>query len=100
PLWIGVRQDDLPVLVPDEPFLRRTVEERQEWIVEPADIQQAAALSVKTELRPGHDLAELLECAEAARHGDESIGEVSHHRLPFVHGAHDTKIGEAAMRDF
>ena len=41
------------------------------------DIKQRAWFGVDAELRPGDDLAQLIECAEAARQRDEAVGQLS-----------------------
>ena len=50
-------------------------------------------------LRPRHRLEELLERADAARHGDERVGQVGHHRLARVHRVDDAQVGDAGVGD-
>jgi len=54
---------------------------------------------VDSELRPGHDLAELIERSESAGQGDEPIGGVLHRGLALMHRAGDPQLGEAVVPD-
>ena len=73
------------------------VEERQQRRVVALDVEQAAGLLVQAELRPGEDLAELLERAEAAGQRDEAVREIGHALLALVHRGGDDQFGQAVV---
>src|SRR5262249_51519106 len=76
PRWIGVRDDHLAMAWLHEVLLHSMVEHGDHSIVVTVDVQHAAGLVVQAELRPGYRLTELLEGAEAAGHGDETVREL------------------------
>jgi hypothetical protein len=92
-------EHDVASILADETGSHRPVEEREKRIVEAVDVEQTTAFLVEAKLRPGDGLAQLLEGAEAPRQCYKRVGEVSHQRLPFMHGAHDAKIGQTRMPD-
>src|SRR5271157_2889548 len=59
-------EDKSPVDLLHKALLHRAVEEHEQRGKIALDIEQPAGLLVQTELRPGHDLKELLERAHAA----------------------------------
>ena len=74
------------------------VEEGQEAAPVVADLEEADRLGVQAELRPGQDLAQLVEGAHAAGQHQEGVGERRHQRLALVHAADDAEVGDAAVR--
>ena len=59
----------------------------------------ATGLACRPELRPGHDLDQLVEGAGAAGQGDERVGQVGHPGLALVHGADQLEPGQAGVSD-
>ena len=55
---------------------------------------------MQTELSPGRDLGQLLQCPETARQGDEAVGQGGHLGLALVESLDHTLLGEAAVSDF
>ena len=51
------------------------------------------------ELAPGQHLEHLVERAEAAGQGDETVGQVEHARLALVHVGDDLEPGQAGVGD-
>ena len=82
-----------------EALLHGVVEEGDERLVVARDVQQPQRLGVDAELRPGVDLEELLERADAAGQRDEGVGELGHERLALVHGADHPQVVEAGVAD-
>ena len=70
----------------DEALGDGAIEEGLERREVAADVEQADRLGVELELRPRQHLGQLLERAEAARQGDERVGERGHLR-PSARGA-------------
>ena len=82
-----------------EALLHGVVEEGDERLVVAGHVDQPERLGVDAELRPGVDLEELLERADAARQRDEGVGELGHERLALVHGADHPQVVEAGVAD-
>jgi two-component system alkaline phosphatase synthesis response regulator PhoP len=99
PLRIVVNDDGGAVNRLDESFRHGLVDEGGERRIEAAHVQQSARFAMQSELRPRHHLEELLKRADAARHGDEAVGELRHHRLARVHRIYDVQLGDAGLRD-
>jgi len=55
---------------------------------------------MESQLRPGEDLAEFFQGAEAAGQRDKTIGKLGHEGFAFVHRIDDAQILDAAMRQF
>jgi len=82
-----------------EPVCDRAVSERPEGRVVLRDVEDAARLAVKPELRPGDHLAELVPRAEAAGKHDERVGEISHELFALMHRLDDVKLSQSGMGD-
>ena len=50
------------------------------------------------ELRPGPQLEQLLERADAAGQRNEAVGQFGHQGLALVHGGHDPEVPQAGVR--
>ena len=82
-----------------EALLHGVVEEGDERLVVARHVQQPQRLGVDAQLRPGVDLEELLERADAAGQRDEGVGELRHERLALVHRADHAQVVEAGVAD-
>ena len=82
-----------------EALLHGVVEEGDERLVVARHVQQPQRLGVDAQLRPGVDLEELLERADAAGQRDEGVGELRHQRLALVHRADHPQVVEAGVAD-
>lgn len=89
-----------PVLPLYETFRYGAVEKPKQRIEISVDVQKSARLCMHAQLRPREDLDNLLDRSESARHGNECIGEVEHHRFSFVHRSDDVQFRQAAVRYF
>jgi hypothetical protein len=61
------------------------VEHRHQGLPEAVDVEEGAGLLAQAKLPPGQHLEHFVQRAETAGQGDESVGEVEHPRLAFVH---------------
>jgi hypothetical protein len=77
----------------------RAVGERDERRIVVRDVEDAARLAVKSELRPGHHFAELVPGSEAARKHDERVREIGHELFALMHRLDDVKLGESGVAD-
>src|SRR5690606_31600281 len=90
-------QQQPPVLGLEETFFLRVREVRDQVIEVAGDVQKPARLGMKAELRPRHDLDDLLERTEAARQRHETVRQPGHERLALVHGVDDVQPGDTGM---
>ena len=84
---------------PDEALVHRMAEEGEEVVEVAVDVEDAAALVVDAELRPGDRFHELLAGAEPPWQHDERVRQLGHERLALVHGRDHVEIAEGAVRD-
>ena len=75
-----------------EAFVDHAVEHRDQRRVEAVDVEERAGLVADAELAPGQHLEHLVQRAEAAGQGDETVGQVEHARLALVHRADDFQL--------
>ena len=67
-------------------------------VPEPLDIGEDDRLAVMAELRPGHDLDDLLDRADAARQRHKGVGFLEHRVLALMHVLGDDEFVEALQR--
>ncbi len=82
-----------------EALVHHVVGEGEQPIPVSGDVEQADRFAVKPELRPGEDLEQFLDRAEAARQRDHSIRQRLHQRLALVHRFDDPQVFEAGVSD-
>lgn len=85
----------LPLFAPQEAFSNGVVEQTGEWVEVTQDVEAADGFVVDAELCPGEDFAEFLVGSEAARKGDEGVGQLGHEGFALVHRGDDPQIGAA-----
>lgn len=83
----------------EEVLRDHAVEEGEQRRVVAGDLEQAARLVVEAEQAGGPELEELLEGPEAARKGDEGVGELGEPRLALVHRADHLQPRQPAVAD-
>ena len=76
------------------------IEEHHERFPVVGNVEQGDGFRVYAQMAPRPRFEEFFECANAARHGDEPVGEFGEHRFAFVHGVDDVQLGELAVRGF
>lgn len=76
------------------------IEEGEQRIVETVYVPEHEGFGVKSELRPRGDFKRFVQGTEAAREGDEAIGEIGHERLALVHGIHHAQVLELQIGRF
>ena len=96
---IGLVKDQTAILRIGELFGYRAIELLDERIKVGIDIQQSDRLCVKAELSPRHDLTEFFKGSESAGQGDESVGNLDHHGLSFMHRANDPQFADIRPSD-
>ena len=84
----------------DEAFGPHMVDQRQHRIPETLDIGEDDRLAVMAELRPGHDLDDLLDRADAARQRHKGVGFLEHRVFALVHVVGDDEFVEPVKRGF
>lgn len=82
---------------PHKAFGDRGIEEREEGIEIPRDIDKPAGLPVETELGPREQFSQLVEGSESAGQHDEGVGKIKHHLLALVHGPDDVQFPKTPM---
>ena len=75
------------------------IEESEQLVVVSGCIEQTDRLIVDAKLRPSENFAKFVHRAEAAGQGNESVAQVRHQRLAFVHAFDDVQLRETAVRD-
>ncbi len=84
----------------DEPLAGSVVKEPEEAVPVAAGVQQDAGFLVQSKHRPGHDFAELIQSAQAARECHKRAGKLCHQCFPFVHGRDDVQSRQTGVRYF
>ena len=99
---VGFRgpQKQVSVLLPQESLFHGMVEELEQMAEIPAHVEQAAGFGVKPQLAPSQNLEKLLERAKAPRQRDETVSQVGHQCLTFVHRINDAEFGQPLMGNF
>ncbi len=75
------------------------VQKMDEAIPIACDIQKTAGLMMNPEQCPRDDFEDFFERAEAAGHGDETVGQIRHFRLALVHTIDDVHFSDAGVSD-
>lgn len=89
--------DKGPVFLRDELRGDGAIEVRQERIVIPGNVQKPARLPMQPELSPGHDFAKLFQRPVPAWECHKGVRQLSHQRLPLVHGPDNAEVRESAV---
>lgn len=76
------------------------VKEMLQWSIIVFYIEHTARLVVQTKLSPGENLEQLVQCAEPAKKGDETIRQLSHDSFSLAHGGHHVKLRRPWMARF
>jgi hypothetical protein len=74
------------------------IEKTCQGIVKTIHIEQTARLAVKFQLRPGEGFGNFFQGTQPARHGNEAVGQFSHHGFALVHVVDHVQFGDAAVR--
>ena len=70
-------------------FANGVIEPSAEWVKIAGHVEQADRLGVKTKLRPGEDLKQLVSRAEGPGQGHETVRQIGHQCLTLMHGRDD-----------
>jgi hypothetical protein len=93
---VVLHQQQAAVLGLHEAFGDAALHHLDQRLVIGLHIEQADGLAVEAELGPGEDLEELLEGAQPARQGDETVGQLGHAGLAGVHRIDHLEAGQAS----
>jgi hypothetical protein len=104
PFWIGGHLDKAAVFRLNHSLRHSVVEESEQAVVEAAAIHtqvyQDTGLGVDLQLRPGHNLDELVERSKPAGQCDKRIGPRSEQRFALVHGPNHMEFSQSFVIDF
>jgi hypothetical protein len=92
--------DEIPAGWPEEPGVDHPVQLGDQRFPESIDVEQDDRFAVQPQLRPGGDLSEFLQRAQATGEGDEGIGQVVHELLALMHRPDLVQRGQARVGDF
>ena len=87
------------MLGPDEPLVDRVLQESQQRLPVPVDIEEAHRLAMQSELLPGEQLEQLVKRPGAAGERDHRVGQLGHQRFALVHGLDDVEFGQTGVGD-
>jgi len=79
----------------DEAFRAHVVEEFEHRVPEAVDVGEDDRLAMVAELRPGHDLDDLLDRSDAARQRHKGVRFLEHPVFPLVHVLRHDELVEA-----
>ena len=82
----------------DETLVAHVLHQFQHRVPETVDIGEDHRLGMAAELRPGHDLDDLLQRADTARQCHEGIGALEHHMFALMHVLGDDKLVQLSER--
>lgn len=72
------------MLWPDEALLQGVVQEGDQPVVVPRNVEQAAGFALQSQLGPGHNPEELVQRADSPGQGDESLPQAGYDGLSLL----------------
>ncbi len=82
----------------DEALVAHMADQFQHRIPEAVDVGEDHRFFVPAELRPGHDLDDLLKRPDPTRQGDEGVGAFEHGVLALMHVTGDDQLVQLPER--